>query len=53
MMSALLLRLGYLTVSNFFAVLRLLPIGDRTKTWKSSLCDVRLPYWNGSSAGGG
>jgi hypothetical protein len=47
-----LLRLGYLTVSNVFAVLRLLPMGDRPRMRKSSLCGIRSPYWNVNSAAG-
>ena len=34
----MLLRLGYLAVSNVFAVLRLLPMGDRDK-------DVEILAW--------
>jgi hypothetical protein len=35
-----LLRLGYLTVPDMFAVLRLLPMGAGTRTWKSSPCGI-------------
>jgi hypothetical protein len=44
-----LLRLAYLAVTNAFAALRLLSVGDRDKDveWH---CDIRSRSWSGNSA---
>ena len=42
----MLLRLGYLTVSNMFAMLRLLPIGDRDKD--SDITRLGAVQWGNS-----
>ncbi|WP_406156346.1 hypothetical protein OG806_13115 [Streptomyces sp. NBC_00882] len=44
----MLLRLAYLGVTNAFAMLRLLPMSDREKMSRSSLCATRSAFWNGS-----
>ncbi|MFA3840529.1 MULTISPECIES: hypothetical protein [Streptomyces] len=46
----MLLRLTYLTVTNAYAALRLLPTSDRAKDAEILLCITRSPAWNGNSA---
>jgi hypothetical protein len=45
----MLLRLAYLTVTNAFAALRLLPVGTGM-TWRFRPCGIRSPSWSGNSA---
>lgn len=45
----MLLRLAYLTVTNMFAALRLLPISDRCKHAEILALSINSPPWNGSS----
>ncbi|MEV7969640.1 hypothetical protein AB0O34_27220 [Sphaerisporangium sp. NPDC088356] len=45
----MLVRLVYLTVTNAFAALRLLPMGDRDKDVEILACATRSLSLNGSS----